>query len=664
MIRRLLIANRGEIACRIARTCRRMGIEYVAVHSEADAAAPHLKGAAATFCLGPAPSVESYLRIDRLLAAARETGCDAVHPGYGFLSENAAFARAVNDAGLVFVGPAPETIAAMSDKGTAKAIMASAGVPVVPGAAEAHDDAGRVAALAREVGLPVLLKPAAGGGGKGMTVVNDWDGLETAVESGIRLARSSFGDGRLLVERLVLRPRHVEVQIFGDRHGNVVHLFERECSLQRRHQKIVEEAPAPNLAAEVREHLLQAAVRGARALGYRNAGTFEFILDAAGGVYFLEVNTRLQVEHPVTEEITGLDLVEWQLRVAAGEPLPLTQEQIRTRGHAVECRVYAENAAAGFRPAPGRALRVVWPEDLRIESAIESGSDVPPHYDPLVAKLVARGGDRAEALAAARRGLAQSRILGLTTNIDFLMRLLGDEDVAAGRVDTRFVDDHLARFIGGDAVPAAVACAGALALLARPTEAGPTSPWLGGGAVGVLDRQRLDPGAPLGRLSVTASDGRSTAALLARGPGYATVAVGEGAAAHVFQVSGAAGEGGVWSGRVGDAGWSALVARDWVELVVDGRRVRLETAPDGADAGARGGLVAVAPMPGVVTALRVKAGDAVTRGQTLLVVEAMKMENPVLAPIDAVVAEVKVEMGAAVTANQVLVVLTAPENMA
>jgi acetyl-CoA/propionyl-CoA/long-chain acyl-CoA carboxylase, biotin carboxylase, biotin carboxyl carrier protein len=663
MIRRLLIANRGEIARRIARTCRRMDIDYVAVHSEVDVGAPHLKGAAATFCLGPAASAESYLRIDRLIAAARETGCDAVHPGYGFLSENAAFARAVIDAGLVFVGPEPETIAAMSDKSTAKTIMSKAGVQIVPGANEAYDDIERVAAMARKIGLPVLLKPAAGGGGKGMTVVNELDGLEVAVESGIRVARSCFDDGRLLVERLVIRPRHVEVQVFGDDHGNIVHMFERECSLQRRHQKIVEEAPAPNLTEDVRQRVLEAAVRGARALCYRNAGTFEFLLGADGLFYFLEVNTRLQVEHPVTEEITGLDLVEWQLRVAAGEPLPLSQGQIHARGHAIECRIYAENAAANFRPAPGRALKIVWPEDLRIESAIEDGSDVPSYYDPLVAKLVARGGDRAEALAAARRGLAQTRILGLTSNIDFLMRLLGDAQVVEGRVDTRYVDDNLARFIVGNAEPAAVACAGALALLARRAEADPASPWLGG-EVGVLDRIRLDPAAPLGRMSMTSDGHRSTARLLARGPQSAVVAVGDGADSHVYQVSGTLGDSAVWNGRVDDSDWSALISRDVIELVVDGRRVRVETASDGANADAGDDRVAVAPMPGAVVAVRVKAGDRVVKGQVLLIVEAMKMENPVLAPADAVVTEVKVELGTAVIANQVLVLLTFPEEQA
>jgi propionyl-CoA carboxylase alpha chain/3-methylcrotonyl-CoA carboxylase alpha subunit len=661
MIRRLLIANRGEIARRIARTCRRMDIDYVAVYSEVDVGAAHLKGAAATFCLGPATSAESYLRIDRLIAAARETGCDAVHPGYGFLSENAAFARAVIDAGLVFVGPEPETIAAMSDKITAKTIMSKAGVQIVPSANEANDDVERVAAMAREIGPPVLLKPAGGGGGKGMTVVNELDGLEAAVESGIRVARSCFGDGRLLVERLVTRSRHVEVQVFGDRHGNIVHMFERECSLQRRHQKIVEEAPAPNLTGNVRQRLLEAAVRGARALCYRNAGTFEFLLGADGLFYFLEVNTRLQVEHPVTEEITGLDLVEWQLRVAAGEPLPLSQDQIHARGHAIECRIYAENAAANFRPAPGRALKVVWPEDLRIESAIEDGSDIPSYYDPLVAKLVARGGDRAEALAAARRGLAQTRILGLTTNIDFLIRLLGDTHMAEGRIDTRYVDNNLAHFIVGNSVPAAAACAGALALLARRVETDPASPWLGGGEIGVLDRIRLDATAPLGRVSMTSDGHRSTVRLLARGPQSALVATGDGADAHVYQVSGALDDSAVWSGRVDDSNWSALISRDVIELVVDGRRVRFETASDRGNSDAGDNRVAVAPMPGAVVAVHVKAGDRVVKGQVLLIVEAMKMENPVLAPADAVVTEVKVELGAGVIANQVLVLLTLPE---
>ncbi|MCL4767458.1 MAG: ATP-grasp domain-containing protein [Hyphomicrobiaceae bacterium] len=658
MMRRLLIANRGEITRRIARTCRRMGIEYVVVYSEADAGAAYLDDAAAAVCLGGAPSAESYLNIDRIIGAARDTGCDAVHPGYGFLSENAGFARAVAEAGLVFVGPRSETIAAMGDKSTAKSIMAKAGVPVVPGSTDASDDPQRIVALAREIGLPVLLKPAAGGGGKGMTVVDDPAGMQAAVEAGIRVARTSFGDGRILVERYVSRPRHIEVQVFGDRHGNVVHLFERECSLQRRHQKIVEEAPAPNLADSVRQALLQAAVQGARAIGYQNAGTFEFILGPEDRLYFLEVNTRLQVEHPVTEEITGLDLVEWQLRVAAGEPLPLQQDAIRAHGHAIECRVYAEDAAAGFRPAPGRVLKAVWPENVRVESAIVDGSVIPPHYDPMVAKLVTRGNNREAALAAARRALGETQLFGLTTNVDFLLRLLCDEQVAAGRIDTHYVDDIRQRLVASDADDTAVACAAAMAMRAAPAADALGSPWLGG-EIGGLDRVHLDPQAPMGRVSVRIADRRRDARLLTRRGGSVQVEVDGENGARRLLVSARPEVGGLWSGRAADRTWSALVLPDATELVIEGRRVRVDTAAETEAVAAGGALVATAPMPGVVVALRATAGEFVSKGQVLLVVEAMKMENPVLAPVSGIVAEVKVAEGTLVAANQVLMLLKA-----
>ncbi|MGW6156185.1 acetyl-CoA carboxylase biotin carboxylase subunit, partial [Streptomyces sp. NPDC055144] len=449
MVKRLLIANRGEIARRIARTCRRLGIEYVAVHSEADGAAAHLDGAFEQVLIGPSPAADSYLRADALIDAALRTGCDAVHPGYGFLSENAEFASATAAAGLVFVGPDASTIAAMGDKATAKRLMAEAGVPVLPGSADATESSDDIRAHADRIGYPVILKPVAGGGGKGMQVIEHERDLAPAVEAAVRLARASFGDGRLLVERYLRRPRHIEVQVFGDTHGNVVHLFERECSLQRRHQKIVEEAPAVNLPADVREALLSAAVRGAQAIGYTNAGTFEFILDSAGdgdgGFYFLEVNTRLQVEHPVTEAITGLDLVEWQLRTAAGEQLPLAQGEITTSGHAIEVRVYAEDPDADFRPAPGRALATLWPTDLRVDAAFDGAGDVPVFYDPMIAKLIAHDPARPAALARLLHAVRSTAVLGLTTNLGFLADLLRDPRVSAGLIDTHLVDEFAAR---------------------------------------------------------------------------------------------------------------------------------------------------------------------------------------------------------------------------
>ncbi|MCO5105705.1 MAG: carbamoyl-phosphate synthase subunit L [Burkholderiaceae bacterium] len=658
MIARLLIANRGEIAGRIARTCRRMGIEYVTVHSEADAGASYREGAVSSVCVGPTAASESYLSIERLLDAARKTGCDAVHPGYGFLSENAAFAAAVVDAGMVFVGPDAQTIAAMGDKGRAKALMSEAGVPVIPGSTEASDDPSRVVKMAKSVGLPALLKPAAGGGGKGMQVVTAWDGLSAAAESAIRLARSSFADGRLLVERLVQDPRHIEVQIFGDSHGNVVHVFERECSLQRRHQKIVEEAPAANLDQRIREQLLSAAVRGARAIGYRNAGTFEFIVGVDGSFYFLEVNTRLQVEHPVTEEITGIDLVEWQLRVADGEPIPLKQHEIVASGHAVECRVYAEDPSKNFQPTPGRVRRVIWPAHLRIETALRDGEDVSPHYDPMVAKLIARAPDRRQAMQAMRSGLQHTGLLGLTTNVGFLDRLLADRGVVEGQVSTRYIDANLDRFLDDSGYGSkAIACVAALWSVGRArtvTGTAGCSPWESTTPTGILDRARLDPGAPFGRIALRQGEHWASARLLAIGRASARIAVGE-EDGLICDVTIEARDG-VWGGTVDAMPWSALEVPGAVELVIAGQRVRLETNLD-ESVPSDGERVATAPMAGSVALINVGPGDRVERGAVLAVVEAMKMENPVVAQCDGIVEQVMVDVGDSVSGGQALVLL-------
>ena len=432
-IRRVLIANRGEIAARVARTCRRLGIEFVAVYSDADAHAPYLSDATAAVALGNPLAVESYLNAGKIIAAAIDTGCDAIHPGYGFLSENAGFARDVARAGLTFIGPNPDTIESLGDKARAKALMQSAGVPTVPGTSEASEDLARIGELAEAAGYPVLLKPTAGGGGKGMQIVRAAADLPEAAAQAIRLGRANFKDGRLLVERYVERPRHIEVQVFGDTHGNAVHLFERECSLQRRHQKVVEEAPADGLAPATRAALLDAAVRGARAVGYVNAGTFEFIVDSAGDFFFLEVNTRLQVEHPVTEEITGIDLVEWQLRVAAGEPLPLLQKDITASGHAIECRLYAEDPGREFAPCAGSITHLVWPHAARVETGVRAGLAISTFYDPMIAKLVVHATRRDAAIDSMLAALRQTAVLGLTTNIGFLVKVL--DDVAVRRND-------------------------------------------------------------------------------------------------------------------------------------------------------------------------------------------------------------------------------------
>lgn len=649
MIERVLIANRGEIASRIARTCRRLGVEYVTVHSEADARSQHGSGAIANVLIGPAPAAASYLRADRIIAAAQETGCTAIHPGYGFLAESANFAQAVVDAGLIFIGPAANVISRMGDKAEAKRLMAAAGVPVLPGASDSTDDPAAVKAWLSDIGLPAILKPVAGGGGKGMRVVNELREAVPAAETAIRLARANFGDGRLLVERYVAGPRHIEVQVFGDRHGNVVHMFERECSLQRRHQKVVEEAPAPLLPTKLRKAMLDAAVLGARAIGYVNAGTFEFILDQAGSFYFLEANTRLQVEHPVTEAITGLDLVEWQLRVASGERLPLKQDEIECRGHAIEARVYAEDPGAGFQPCPGRALGIAWPPGLRVDAALNDAGDVPPFYDPMVAKLTACAETRASALLALREGISRSRLSGLTTNLGFLHRLLAHPEVAGGRIDTDFIERHIVTLSGAGALPAAAAAAAGI-FRSMTARAAHQSPW--GGHGDPFDRRHLDPDAPLGRLTFYDRGSPIEACLCAETSGVLTVKVAE----RAYMVT-AAFDGSWWQGAVDDTAWHALAVQERLELVVGGDRVALTFARAPDLIGSEGRTAAIAPLPGVVVVLNVGVGDRVAKGSVVAVVEAMKMENQVLAPFTGVVREVRCRKQETVLANQVLVVI-------
>ncbi|HXD96232.1 MAG TPA: acetyl-CoA carboxylase biotin carboxylase subunit [Candidatus Acidoferrum sp.] len=443
MLRAVLVANRGEIARRVFRACRRAGVATVAVYSEADRDAPHVREADQSVLLGPAPARESYLDVERLLDAARRTGADAVHPGYGFLSENWRFAEACARAGLAFIGPPVEAIRAMGDKSEARRLMAAAGVPTVPGSPGPVADAADAEAAAGGVGFPLILKAAGGGGGIGMARVDRSGDLATAFASATRRAQSAFGNGALYLERFLERPRHVEVQVFADGHDTVVHLHERECSIQRRHQKLIEESPAPGLDPATKRGLVEAAVAGARSIGYVSAGTMEFLVDAAGRFYFIEMNTRIQVEHPVTEEVTGLDLVVEQLRVAAGERLSWRQEEIVQRGAAVECRVYAEDPDKNFLPSPGTITRLQPPggEGIRVDSGVETGSVVSVHYDPLLLKLVARGADRDEALARMRAALDATAVEGVRTTIPFLKRALDHPDVRRGALHTQMVDE-------------------------------------------------------------------------------------------------------------------------------------------------------------------------------------------------------------------------------
>jgi acetyl-CoA carboxylase biotin carboxylase subunit len=442
LIRTVLVANRGEIARRVVRACRQLGIKTVAVYSEADHDALHVRDADRAVAIGPAPARESYLNIERILEAAREGGADAVHPGYGFLSENWRFAEACRRAGLVFIGPSPEAIKAMGDKTEARRLMAAAGVPVVPGSPETVVDAGEAEIAARDIGYPVILKAAAGGGGIGMARVDKPNDMPAAFATASRRAQAAFSRGDLYVEKYLDRPRHIEIQVFGDAAGTVLHLHERECSIQRRHQKLVEESPAPNLAPAVKDGLTRAAIAGTRAIGYVNAGTLEFLVDAAGGYYFVEMNTRLQVEHPVTEEVTGLDLVVEQLRVASGERLQWRQDEIVQRRAAIECRVYAEDPAKNFLPSPGTVGKLELPsgEGIRIESGVEAGSAVSVHYDPLLFKLVASGATRAEALARMAAALGACVVEGVKTTIPFLRQVLANPEFVAGRVHTQMIE--------------------------------------------------------------------------------------------------------------------------------------------------------------------------------------------------------------------------------
>jgi 3-methylcrotonyl-CoA carboxylase alpha subunit len=484
MLRRLLIANRGEIACRIIRSCRRLGVHTIAVHSEADRGALHVRSADESVCIGPAPARDSYLNIAAVIEAARATRADAIHPGYGFLSENAAFAEACAAAGIRFVGPPASAIRAMGLKNEAKAIVAAAGVPVVPGYMGEDQSNARLAHEAARVGFPLLVKAVAGGGGKGMRVVPDASALAEALVGARGEAENAFGDGRLMLERFLERPRHIEVQVFGDSHGGCVHLFERECSVQRRYQKIIEESPSPFVSQAMREAMTAAAVSAARAVDYVNAGTIEFIVDADGNFYFMEMNTRLQVEHPVTEAVTGLDLVEWQLRVAAGERLPLAQHEIRQQGHAIEARLYSEDPRRGFLPSVGRVERFARPagdENWRVDAGIEDGDAITVHYDPMIAKVIACGRDRAEALATLRRQLDRTAIFGVANNLPLLRAIAAHPQFAAGDVDTGFVDRELPALTREAApAPESLMLAASIAIedLAAPDPRG--SPWTRG----------------------------------------------------------------------------------------------------------------------------------------------------------------------------------------
>ncbi|MBQ1090669.1 biotin carboxylase N-terminal domain-containing protein [Streptomyces sp. B93] len=635
----VLVANRGEIAVRVIRTLRALGVRSVAVFSDADADARHVREADTAVRIGPAPAAESYLSVERLLEAAARTGAQAVHPGYGFLAENAAFARACADAGLVFIGPPAEAIALMGDKIRAKETVKEAGVPVVPGGRDPD-----LAEAARELGAPVLLKPSAGGGGKGMRLVRDLTLLEEEIAAARREARASFGDDTLLVERWIDRPRHIEIQVLADGHGNVVHLGERECSLQRRHQKVIEEAPSVLLDEATRAAMGEAAVQAARSCGYRGAGTVEFIVPGGDptSYYFMEMNTRLQVEHPVTELVTGVDLVEWQLRVAAGEPLGFAQEDVSLTGHAVEARICAEDPARGFLPSGGTVLRLREPQGdgIRTDSGLSEGTEVGSLYDPMLSKVIAYGPDRATALRRLRAALAETVTLGVPTNAGFLRRLLAHPAVVAGDLDTGLVEREVEGLVAAVVPEEVYEAAAAVRLDAlRPNGAGGwTDPF------SVPDGWRLGGTPRPARFPLRV---REAVEYAPRGTHSVTddrVSVTLDGVRHTFDRATA--PDGVWLGRAGDA-WHV---RDHDPVAESLTRA----AHSGADS-------LTAPMPGTVTVVKVAVGDEVAAGQSLLVVEAMKMEHVISAPHAGTVAELDVRPGTTVAMDQILAVIAPHE---
>ena len=571
-INRILIANRGEIARRIIRTCRRLGIETVAVFSEADRNSAFVAEADFKAFIGPAQASDSYLRADKIIKAAQFHHADAIHPGYGFLSENAEFARAVEAIGIIFIGPSPEAITAMALKGAAKSLMEKANVPVTPGYHGEAQDLKSLAQAAQQIGYPVLIKAVAGGGGKGMRRVDEPEAFEAALASAQREGQNSFGNPKVLIEKYITKPRHIEIQLFADSHGQVVHLFERDCSMQRRHQKVIEEAPAPNLSDELRQKMGQAAVAAAKAIGYRGAGTVEFIVDVTQGVhnapfYFMEMNTRLQVEHPVTEAITGLDLVEWQIKVAQGEKLPLGQEALSINGHAIEARLYAEDPENDFLPATGRLEHLSFPQDARIESAVIQGDEVTPYYDPMIAKIIVHAPNRAQAIAKMKAALLATRLKGLKTNLGFLRRVMINHDFGLGEIDTGFIAHHVDDLIQPWPDP----------YVSRHAQNDPTSPfeahdywWLG-----------QSPYAPITQ-NIHSLD-EEQAAL---------------------------------SGEIN------------------------------------------APMPGKVIAIMAALGDKVTKGQPLLILEAMKIEHTLKAPFAGIVSQLDFTLNQQVTDKARLITLT------
>ena len=665
MFKKILIANRGEIACRVIKTARSMGIATVAVYSEADANARHVRLADEAVLIGPAAARESYLVADRILAAARQTSAEAVHPGYGFLSENADFADACEAAGIAFIGPPASAIRAMGSKSAAKALMEKAAVPLTPGYHGDNQEPGFLAGQADRIGYPVLIKASSGGGGKGMRRVDNAADFEAALASCKREAINAFGDDHVLVEKYVLKPRHIEIQVFGDQHGNCVYLFERDCSVQRRHQKVLEEAPAPGMTPERRAAMGKAAVDAAKAVGYVGAGTVEFIANQDGSFYFMEMNTRLQVEHPVTEMITGLDLVEWQLRVASGERLPLMQEQLQIDGHALEARIYAEDPDKGFLPSTGRLVHLAPPQGdhVRVDTGVEQGDEITPHYDPMIAKLVVWGSDRRQALARMRQALAQYRVVGVSNNVDFLARLVAVPSFANADLDTGLIErEHALLFPPAGEVPADVWFVAALAELLREMRLAekkvaravdPHSPWRS------LDGWRLN-GRTERKLAFRLSDVVQEVRVKVIAGGHELTMGSEcvfarGTLGADSELQAQLGERRVRAAVVpaGERRHVFFEGRSWPLSLMD----TLHVGGEGEEV--EGGLRA--PMPGKVIAVLVQPGATVEKGTPLLVMEAMKMEHTISAPRKGVVKEFRCAPGDQVSDGADLVDLEGAE---
>ena len=649
----ILIANRGEIACRVIRTARRLGIRTIAVYSAADANARHVAMADAAHCIGPAPARDSYLRGDRIIKVALASGAQAVHPGYGFLSENADFAEACANAGLVFIGPPATAIRAMGSKSAAKTLMQSSGVPLVPGYHGEDQSPDTLRAAAQRIGYPVLLKASAGGGGKGMRVVRHASEFDEALALAQGEARASFNDDQMLIERYLTKPRHIEIQVFADSHANIVHLFERDCSIQRRHQKVLEEAPAPGMTPERRDAMGQAACAAARAIGYVGAGTVEFIVDAGDSpgaeFFFMEMNTRLQVEHPVTEAITGQDLVEWQLRVAAGQVLPLRQDQLRITGHAIEVRVYAEDPTRDFVPSIGTLHHLREPGgDARIDTGVREGDSIPIHYDPMIAKLIVHGSDRDTALRKLRRALDEYEIAGVTTNLDLLRGIASHPAFAAAALDTGFIGRYPSLLAAPPPAPTQVIAAAVHRLLAEAAHPGatgdPHSPW------NLATAWRLN------------GDGHQEFHLL---EGEKTHHLRADLRPDGFRLGGdlvqAREEQGVLLLHCGDISARLRVIRHGATLTVFEHGVGHVFTPidprvPQANAQAAGGRI-LAPMPGRILSILVREGDRVTLGQTLLLLEAMKVQMRITAPADGVVTTLRCQPGELVEDGTELVLL-------